>query len=46
METVACQRQQNAFTLSGALHLTAGAEAGLHASTEGEGETGVGDSQL
>lgn len=35
-QTVDSQRQRNAFTLRGALHLTAGAEAGLHAPTEGE----------
>lgn len=35
-----------AFTLRGALHLTAGAEAGLHAPAEGEGKTGVRESQL
>lgn len=45
-QTVDSQRQRNAFTLRGALHLTAGAEAGLLAPAEGEGETGVGESQL
>lgn len=45
-QTVSCQRQRNALTLRGALHLTAGTEAGLHAPAEGEGETGVGESQL
>lgn len=44
-QTVNSQRQRNAFTLREALHLTAGAEAGLHAPAEGEGETGVRESQ-
>lgn len=44
--TEASQRQQKAFTQRGALHLTAGAEACLHASTRGEGESSVWEPQL